>query len=248
MSVSDPVGASLAARRGWCRPDEPIRWALRTHGMEFRVDGLDSNGIRKPGLGKKLSGMAGQAGMAVAVGALTVAFGGGEGDSRSESGSRNTPRRDLTVFGPGPRCTAVNLVRSALPAGCTASDSSWVLTPNRLAVLLPVGELRSHDTGPGGWRQLGHGWGDVGRVLVGAKSEEFGRNVPGGEMRAEGVRPWFELGRGEISEFRAVDLGGILRSQCALILPDGSGVALDARLPTEAEMMATAGNTFLRGR
>lgn len=223
-------------------------WALRTRGMEFRVDGLDSNGIRKPGLGKKLAGTAGQAGMAVAVGALTVAFGGGEGDSRSESGSRNTPRRDLTVFGPGTRCTAVNLVRSALPAGCTASDLSWVLTPNRLGVLLPVGELRSHDPGPGGWRQLGHGWGDVGRVLVGAKSEKFGRNVPGEKMRAERVRPWFELGRGEISEFRAVDLGGILRSKCALIFPDGSGVALDARLPTEAEMMAAAGNTFLRGR
>lgn len=241
MSVSEAPGAALSARRWWCEPGEPVVWALWTRGTTFQVDGCDEYGSPKPGLGKRFGSAVGKAGDAVAAGVLTGIFGGGE-----DSGRRAAPAaKGLTVFGAGPECRANVLSRTDPPEGFSVRDVLWVLTPDRFGVLLarrgePV------DTGPGGWRQLGHGWGDVGRALVGTLPEEFGGNAPGEPLRCEQVTPWFALGRQEIADCRVV--GPERRpTQCALVLQDGSGFALDARLPADAELMTESMRGYLRG-
>ncbi|WP_243793973.1 hypothetical protein [Saccharopolyspora gloriosae] len=241
MSVSRAPGASLSARQWWCEPGEQVVWALWTHGTTFRVDGCNENGFPKPGMGKRFGSAVGKAGIAVAAGALTGVFGGGEDSGRVTA----PPAKGLTVFGPGPECRARGLIRSDVPEGYSAGDVLWVLTPNRLGVLLSQ-RIEPKDTGPGGWRQLGHGWGDVGRVLVGASPEEFGRNVPGAALRSDPVALWFVLGCEEIVDCQVTGPEH-RQTQCAVVLRDGSGFGLDAHMAADAGMMADAVRRYLRG-
>ncbi|MCA1281544.1 hypothetical protein [Saccharopolyspora sp. 7B] len=241
MSVSEALGASLSARRWWCEPGEPVVWALWTRGTAFRVDGCDEYGLPKPGLGRRFGSAAGKVGDAVAAGVLTGIFGGGDDGG---SGTRR-PVQGLTVFGSGRECRAAALVRTDPPEGHSVGDVLWVLTPDRFGVL--VGPRRAAvDTGPGGWRQLGHGWGDVGRALVGTLPEEFGANEPGEQLKCDPVAPWFTLERAEIADCRVV--GPEHRpTQCALVLRDGSGFALEGHLPSGAALMAESMRAYLRG-
>ncbi|MBB5070787.1 hypothetical protein BJ969_003875 [Saccharopolyspora gloriosae] len=192
-------------------------------------------------MGKRFGSAIGNAGIAVAAGALTGIFGGGEDSGRTTA----PPTKGLTVFGPGPECGARSLIRSDVPEGCSAGDVLWVLTPNRFGVLVaqrgePV------DTGPGGWRQLGHGWGGVGKALVGASPEDFGKNEPGSALRSDPVSLWFALGREDIADCQVAGPEH-RRSQCAVVLRDGSGFALDGQRPADASVMVEALQSYLWG-
>lgn len=251
MTVSGTLGAALTARRWWCQPGEPILWAVWQVGETYRVAGCDEHGFLEKSAGSRFARATGRAaasvGGAVVDGALTAVFGGGD-DSGAPGGSKRLP--ELTITGPGPECSAMHLIRSSPPEQGGTYRQLWVLTPARLGVLVPLAEPRSDASseaaGSGGLsdglRQLGRGWGDVGRVLVGKKPEEFGKNEAGKPLRDQEVAAWFELARTDIIDCQ---LAGDARypeqvRHCALLLADGSGFVLNAKSASGARAMVEA--------
>ncbi|WP_243793970.1 hypothetical protein [Saccharopolyspora gloriosae] len=242
MSVAERLGASLVARSEWCAPDEPVWWASWVEGVAFQVDGLDAEGKPSPGAGKRLAGVVGKAGMGVAVGALTAAFGGGENYESTSA----APERGLQVFASGVNSDAVRLIQRAAPA--SAGSMLWVLTPRRLGVLLPLVEETAErvQPEPGGWRQLARGLGEAGRSLVSSRAE-FGANEPGAPMKSPSVATWFELGPGDIADCRLIGRENC-PSHCGIVLRDGSGFAVRSPFPWDVEAMMSAVQAFNRGQ
>ncbi|MGI5206128.1 hypothetical protein ACQEU6_31725 [Spirillospora sp. CA-108201] len=141
------LSGTLALRRHWCRPDEPVLLCLYCHGaaLRFDVDGHDWRGVP------------GGAGRAVlnAVGAGV--------DSAFREESLNPPA--VVVFGPSGGMAA----RMTLPE--SADTRYWVLTPYRIGVVAMVrGEAA--ETGPQGEPQAGV-LSRARRIAAGAA--EFGR-------------------------------------------------------------------------
>ncbi|QUH03615.1 hypothetical protein HUO13_24825 [Saccharopolyspora erythraea] len=245
VTVSGTLGAALTARRWWCRPGEPVLWALWQVDKTYRVAGCDENGYPDKSAGSRFARATGRAaasvGDAVAAGLLTAAFGGGE-DSGAPGGTKRSP--DLTVVGSAPDCTAMRLIRSERPPACVGYELLWVLTPHRLGVLVTRKKdaSGSASAATGGIRQLGRGWGDVGRALVGKVPEKFGGNEAGEPLRGDEVASWFELARPDVVDCRpAGDTRFPERVRhCALMLADGSGFVLNARSAEGARVMVEA--------
>ncbi|GAB2676661.1 hypothetical protein GCM10027271_41990 [Saccharopolyspora gloriosae] len=242
MSVAERLGASLVARSEWCAPDEPVWWASWVEGVTFQVDGLDAEGKPNPGAGKRLAGAVGKAGMGVAVGALTAAFGGGE-NYESRSGPTEP---GLQVFATGVDSDAVRLIQRTPPA--SAGSMLWVLTPRRLGVLLPLAEEVTEPAEPesGGWRQLARGLSEAGRSLVSSRAE-FGANEPDAPMRSPSVAPWFELGPDDVVGCRSIGRENF-PTHCGVVLRDGSGFAVRSPFPWDVEAMMSAVQAFNRGQ
>lgn len=239
MTVSEKLGAALTARR-WCGPGEPILWATWQVDKRYQVKGLDEDGRPKKGLGATLGDAASSAAGAVAVGALTMVFGGGD----SSSGPGTTQRgRDLTIVGSGQECAAMNLINTRYPAGHVGFDMLWVLTPQRLAVLVPPmledSEIPAHPT-------LSETFSEMGRILVGKETEQFGWNTPGEPISSKPVTTWFEIALHDVVDCRTVGEKKDSHRYCGLQFADGSGFVLNARNPADAQTMVDALN-YQRG-
>lgn len=248
MTVSGGLGPALTARRWWCRPDEPILWAVWQSEPGYRVKGRDERGVPKASIGTKISRGIGKAASEAGPAALyvigTALFGGGE-----DSGKFNSKRgiAGLTIVGGEKDCAAVQLFDSNVPLGAQYLPSLWVLTPTRLGVLAAKFEPAPKRTpapvasdGLGGHiQQLGRGWGDVGRVLVGSTPEKFGGNEPGAPVRGPEALPWFEIPRTDIAECNVVGPKGKEDEwrHCGVQLADGSAFVLNGKTPADARYM-----------
>ncbi|GAA2332742.1 hypothetical protein GCM10009854_05060 [Saccharopolyspora halophila] len=187
---------------------------------------MDERGYREKSFGKKLGRAAFSVGDAALATVATAAFGGGD--------RGGIPKRadDVTIIGPEPDGRAVRLERTPYPDDHAGVEHLWVLTPDRLGVLLPPQRAKAPQTG----------WGDFGRSLVGKTVEEFGENDPGEPMGNRELRPWVEIKASEIADFGVV---GPQRSSekwrhCALQLADGSGFVLNGKTPADAQHMVEA--------
>ncbi|MEU6130470.1 hypothetical protein ABZ805_14960 [Saccharopolyspora sp. NPDC047091] len=241
MSVVERLGASLAARAGWCAPDEPVWWATRVTSTEFEVGGLDASGAPKSGVGKRLAGAAGKVGIGVLGFALTAMT---EGNERYEKNRSGPPEKDLRVFGSSPQCDAVRSLQSPPPAPPT--ESLWVLTSRRLGVLVPLPEeTAADDPAPTGWRGVARGLGEVGRSVL--ASSGFGANEAGAPMNADTLGSWFELGPGDIAECRSAGVKN-RPTHCEIVLRDGSGFAVRGMYSRDVDAMTDAVQAFARGR
>ncbi|SFS31378.1 hypothetical protein SAMN05660874_00114 [Saccharopolyspora flava] len=211
-------------------------WATWQADKRYQVKGLDENGHPKKGLGRKLGGATANVAGAVAVGALTMTFGGGDSSSGPGTAQRS---RDLTVVGSGDECIAMRLIKSRYPDDHVGSDMLWVLTPQRLAVLVPPrtedSEISAHPT-------LSETFSEMGRILVGKETERFGANQPGEPLSNKPVATWFELALQDIVDCRTVGEQKQPHRYCGLQFADGSGFVLNARTPADAQIMVDAVN------
>lgn len=240
----------MSARRDWCGAGEPVLWALWQVGHVFRVKGLKESGVVDDSFGMKLGRGVGRATKGAGPAALyvlgTAVFGGGEDSGRSGTTTREP---DLTIAGDNKDCAAVQLIRTPRPEGAEFRTKLWVLTPTRLGVLVasrapaPKDAPAPVESGiTGHVRQLGRGWGDVGRALAGTTPEKFGKNEPGEPLDALEVSSWLEIAPGDVADFSVV---GPQKSSpqwrhCALQLADGSGFVLNGKTPADAQHMVEA--------
>ncbi|ASU77750.1 hypothetical protein CDG81_04820 [Actinopolyspora erythraea] len=149
MGLDSPLPRSLEARATWCHPEEAIRWVFAQQSVRYDVAGLDSTGSPLPGWGKRLgqgikraAGSAGGAALEVGVSVASGDWMGGGNEQRNNS----VPELpDVTVFGPGPDSEAARLLSQHELARLMGSDKlnldklagDWILTSQRLAVLVP---------------------------------------------------------------------------------------------------------------
>lgn len=225
MTVSESLGAALTARQA-VAPGEPILWASWQRRLTFHIEGHDENGRPLP---KKKRGSIGRAVAEFAMdGALTALF--GDGDDHSGAGGSVSPPTDLFIVGPQEDCTAVHLIRRAFPPDHDVLRMLWVLTPERLAVLLPLKEdsdaKPSSQGSPGGLRGFLSG------------PEKFGDNEPGKPLPNRRVSTWWQIAVTDIVDCRPVGSRRRPHSHCKLQLADGSGFVLNAKTPSDAQLMA----------
>lgn len=121
--MSKRVGGVLAARHGWCGPDEVIRFAVpcTPSGIRFDVDGLSWDGR---------SGSAGKG--------IERAFSAVEGlvNASSDYDDRLPPPK-VVCFGPGPQSQVMGFRPVTEDADVRFT---WMLTSHRLALLAEVPE------------------------------------------------------------------------------------------------------------
>ncbi|TDD84956.1 hypothetical protein E1202_22265 [Saccharopolyspora karakumensis] len=230
MTVSEMLSATLTARQ-WVRPDEPIVWATWQHNFKYHVPGCDERGnpIPKRKLSDRLGKAAGNVAGAVAVTALTLAF--GDGDDHSGSDGERITLADLTIVGPKMECAAVELFQRERPTGYAALWQLWVLTPARLLILVThVDDAVPKSKPQPGWRELLH------------KPEEFGRNEPGEHIPAWRIAPWLEFPLQNVAQCQTVGPKRKPHRHCGLEFTDGSGFVLHARTPRDAQFMADTVN------
>ncbi|WP_149259871.1 hypothetical protein [Actinomadura sp. K4S16] len=156
------LGGTLALRRHWCRPDEPVLLCLYCHGtaLRFDVDGHDWRGI---------PGGAGRA--------VLNAVGAGMDSAFREDGL-NPPA--MVVHGPSSGLAA----RVALPD--SQETRYWVLTPHRIGVVAMLqaeaAESGAPDEPQGGVlsraRRIAAGAAEIGRALARDHPYPPGEPVP----------------------------------------------------------------------
>ncbi|MGC4956403.1 hypothetical protein ACLQ2P_24555 [Actinomadura citrea] len=156
------LSGTLALRRHWCRPDEPVLLCLYCHGpaLRFDVDGHNWRGV--PGGGGR---------------AVLNAVGAGM-DSAFREENLDPPA--MVVFGPG----------SGTAARVTLPDSPetryWVLTPYRIGIVAMTrgeaaesGEQRESQAGVlSRARRIAAGAADLGRALARDHPYPAGEPVP----------------------------------------------------------------------
>ncbi|MEU4824105.1 hypothetical protein OG979_20915 [Actinomadura citrea] len=156
------LSGTLALRRHWCRPDEPVLLCLYCHGpaLRFDVDGHNWRGV--PGGGGR---------------AVLNAVGAGM-DSAFREENLDPPA--MVVYGPG----------SGTAARVTLPDSPetryWVLTPYRIGIVAMTrgeaaesGEQRESQAGVlSRARRIAAGAADLGRALARDHPYPAGEPVP----------------------------------------------------------------------
>jgi hypothetical protein len=209
----------LAVRQRWCRRGESILWCHSTQlSCGFDVEGLDSRGKPKKGLGVRAMLGAGDRAVGAVAGIAEAAAG-------ASGGSDFTDPPANVVFGGAPDCMAIEEL-SRVPADARAG--CWVLTPQRLA-WLNFGADHDEDGEPqgllGGALRFGRGAVKLAQELATTKTE----HEPGVPVPVPQVTSRLEIERGAITEISVQrrDLGRGYKYKpwyLRVKLTDGSGV------------------------
>ncbi|MBA8825122.1 hypothetical protein FHX42_002473 [Saccharopolyspora lacisalsi] len=213
MTVSQPLGKSLAARTSWCRTGEPIVWTFPQTSLRYDVEGLDLSGKPLPGWGKRAGKNVKRAASAVGGTALdvglTAVFGGGGEPGRNVGGNPKSDLPDVVVFGGHPNSKAARLLSLGEAARLLGSTevtldhirSDWILTSHRLSLV--VSDEAQEEEAADAQQASGSPF----KLLKQARSftekhpEKFGPNPPGTPLRSDGLRSFFDIDRNEIKAF-----------------------------------------------
>ncbi|MER7014135.1 hypothetical protein ABT324_22165 [Saccharopolyspora sp. NPDC000359] len=233
--MSKRVGGVLAARQGWCQPDEVVRFAVSGNlsSTRFDVHGLSWEG--------RAGGSA--AGRVVTAVEDVV-------NASSDHDNRLPPPR-IVCFGPGPQSE----IMRATPADGADVPATWVLTSHRFALLAEVPPAEdAEEAADSIWqkaRKFGAGVRDFSRDVVDVLQDKKLGDYAAGEPVP--VAPVAVRAEWPVQQVRAVSrtnrklpIGYAPRQVPALRveLADGSGVELIS--PTEENVARLEAMAFGR--